>query len=130
MDNYDHFAFQVGNMDAAIRFYVDTLGFALASRATNQEEQEEYSFLTLNNLRLELIQDLKQAHYPRPEVRPPYCPNLAIETQDMDKTVAELGRRGVKLLRGPLEIKGEETWLYFTDPDNNVLEYIQWFHHK
>jgi hypothetical protein len=33
----------------------------------------------------------------------------------------------VAILRGPLKIEGEETWVYFTDPDHNVLEYIQWF---
>ena len=25
------------------------------------------------------------------------------------------------------EIEGEETWVYFADPDGNVLEYIQWY---
>jgi lactoylglutathione lyase len=36
----------------------------------------------------------------------------------------------VPILRGPLEIPGEETWVYFADPDNNVLEYIQWYQKK
>jgi hypothetical protein len=29
-----------------------------------------------------------------------------------------------------LAIEGEETWVYFADPDNNVLEYIQWYKKK
>jgi catechol 2,3-dioxygenase-like lactoylglutathione lyase family enzyme len=54
MGTYDHTAFQVGDMDTAIAFYVDKLGFALSFRATNVDEGEEYAFLTLGDLRLEL----------------------------------------------------------------------------
>jgi len=127
MKTYDHVAFQVGSMDAAIAFYTEKLGFSLLFRATNEEEREEYAFLTLGDLRLELIQDLKLAEYPKPEIKPPYCPHLAIETDDMQSVVAQLKQHGVPIIRGPLMIEGEETWVYFADPDNNVLEYIQWF---
>jgi lactoylglutathione lyase len=130
MKAYDHVAFQVSSMDAAIQFYVEKLGFALKSKAVNSEEREAYAFLALDDLRLELIQDLKQAQYSRPEVKPPYCPHLAIETDDMDGAVDQLRQRGVTILRGPLKVDGEETWVYFVDLDNNVLEYIQWFHRK
>ncbi len=130
MKAYDHVAFQVSNIDAAIQFYVEKLDFALKSKAVNAEEGEAYAFLALGDLRLELIQDLKEADSPRPEVKPPYCPHLAIETGDMDGAVDQLRQRGVTVLRGPLKIEGEETWVYFADPDNNVLEYIQWLHRK
>jgi catechol 2,3-dioxygenase-like lactoylglutathione lyase family enzyme len=127
MKTYDHVAFQVSSMDAAIQFYVEKLGFVLKSKAVNSDEHEAYAFLMLGDLRLELIQDLKQARYSKPEVKPPYCPHLAIETDDMNGAVDQLRQRGVTILRGPLKIDGEETWVYFADLDNNVLEYIQWF---
>jgi len=130
MDKYDHVAFQVSNMDAAIQFYVGKLSFTLSSRAVNAEEREEYAFLALGDLRLELIQDLKQAAYQKPDIKPPYCPHLAIETDDMERAVARLREEGVPIIRGPLAIVGEETWVHFADPDNNVLEYIQWYKKK
>jgi lactoylglutathione lyase len=130
MEKYDHVAFQVSNMDVAIQFYVEKLGFTLSSRAVNSEEGEEYAFLALGDLRLELIQDLKQRDYQKPQVKPPYCPHLAIETDDMERAVDRLREREVPIIRGPLEIAGEETWVYFRDPDNNVLEYIQWCEKK
>jgi len=129
MQKYDHVAFQVSNMDAAIQFYVGRLGFTLSSRAVNTDEGEDYAFLTLGDLRLELIQDLHTI-YQKPHVKPPYCPHLAIETDDMAQAVAHLKERGVSIIRGPLEVAGEETWVYFVDPDNNVLEYIQWYKKK
>jgi catechol 2,3-dioxygenase-like lactoylglutathione lyase family enzyme len=127
MATHDHTAFQVGNVDQAIEFYVNKLGFTLVSRAVNPEEREAYAFLALEDLRLELIQDLSTASYVKPTVQPPYCPHLAIQTDDMVEAVTRLKQAGVSILRGPLEMKGEDTWLYFCDPDNNILEYVQWY---
>jgi len=130
MKKYDHVAFQVSNMDAAIQFYVGKLSFTLSSRAVNQEEMEEYVFLTLGNLRLELIQDLSEAAYQKPSIERPYCPHLAIETDNIERAVARLKEEGVPIVRGPLAIEAEVTWVYFADPDNNILEYIQWLKKK
>ena len=127
MGQFDHVAFQVGDMDVAIQFYVEKLGFALSSRAVNQEEREEFVFVALGDLRLELIQDLDQAAYQKPGIKPPYCPHLAIETDNMEQAVAHLIEKDVPIIRGPLVIEGEVTWVYFADPDNNVLEYVQWY---
>jgi lactoylglutathione lyase len=128
--SYDHFAFQVSDMEQSIRFYVDKLGFTLLSKNINLEQQEAYAFLSVGDLRLELIQDLSHSHYQKPEIKPPYCPHLAIETDDMPATLALLKQNGVEILRGPLEVPGEETWVYLSDPDHNLIEYIQWFHKK
>ncbi len=158
MGHYDHFAFQVSlhvwldttkhenggdfevmlsgdrhfhisDMDASIRFYVEKLGFRLVSRSANAQEREEFAFLAWNDLSLELLQDQKQV-YAKPEIKPPYCPHLAIQTDDMATSLAELKQKGVKIIRGPLLHEGKETWLYFADPDDNVLEYIQWLDKK
>ena len=127
MGQFDHVAFQVGDMDAAIRFYVEKLGFKLFSRAVNQEEREEFVFVALGDLRLELIQDLSQTARQKPGIKPPYCPHVAIETDSMERTVAHLREKNVPIIRGPLVIEDEVTWVYFADPDNNVLEYVQWY---
>jgi catechol 2,3-dioxygenase-like lactoylglutathione lyase family enzyme len=126
MNAYDHIAFQVNDLDRAIRFYVDKLGFTIRFRSVNPQEQEAYAFLSLADLRLELIQDLRSQTYIKAAVVPPYCPHLAIQVSDMAQALARLKEAGVAILRGPLEVKGEVTWVYFCDPDNNVLEYVQW----
>ena len=130
MNSYDHTAFQVSNLDQAIEFYVTKLGFTLASRAVNPQEQEAYAFLTLVDLRLELIQDLTQTTFAKPIVHSPYCPHLAIQTGDVAEVVERLKESGVAILRGPLEVVGEDTWVYFCDPDNNILEYVQWYRNE
>lgn len=130
MGTFDHMAFQVSDMDASIQFYVGKLGFQQSFRALNEEHGEEYAFFTLGDLRLELIKDTRKPFLNKPELMPPYCPHLALETDDMQQTLARLEAAEVPLLRGPLEIPGEETWVYFADPDNNVLEYIHWYQKK
>lgn len=125
----DHCGFQVKNMDAAIKFYTEKLSFKLDYRAINEEEQEEYAFLSLGKARLELIQDLVN-EYKLPTIKKPYCPHFCIEIDDMAKAIVDLKSMNIRVVKGPLKIENEETWIYFADEDNNVLEYIQWFNKK
>lgn len=125
----DHCGFQVKNLDSAIEFYTEKLLFKLDYRAVNEKEQEEYAFLSLGKARLELIQDLVN-EYEIPAIKKPYCPHFCIEIDDMKKALADLKARDIKIIKGPLAIENEETWVYFADQDNNVLEFIQWFNKK
>ena len=125
----DHCGFQVKNLDASIQFYTEKLQFKLDYRAVNEQEKEEYAFLSLGKARLELIQDLVN-EYAIPIIKKPYCPHFCIEIDDMEKALTDLTKMNVKIVKGPLKIENEETWVYFADEDNNLLEYIQWFNKK
>ncbi len=129
MDKNDHTAFQVSDMDAAVRFYTGSLGLRLIFRDVNHEEQEAYAFLELEGGNLELIQTLDQP-FVRPELKPPYCPHFALETTDMAKVLAMIADKNLTVIKGPLEVPGEEKWIYICDPDHNVIEYIQWIKGK
>jgi catechol 2,3-dioxygenase-like lactoylglutathione lyase family enzyme len=127
MERYDHVAFPVADMDAAVRFYVEKLGFVLTSRQLDEAEHEEFAFLTLGDVRLELIQNLAHPTFRKPEAGLSFCPHLAIATDDLEKALARLKEKGVPILRGPLIIADQVAWFYFADPDNNILEYVQWY---
>ena len=123
---YDHGAFRVRNLEDSIRFYVEKLGFIFLFQNVNEAHGEKYAFLEYNGARLELIETTDAVYQPvKPEK--PYCPHLCFETSDMDQVIAALKKNGIAILDGPNEIPGSEKWLYFTDPDYNVLEYIIWF---
>jgi lactoylglutathione lyase len=121
----DHTAFQVSNLDQSIEFYTQSIGLNLMFKGINKEEQEAYAFLELEGGNLELIQKLGSA-YEKPALHPPYCPHFAIETNQMNDIMTMIERRGIRIVKGPLEIKGKERWIYIADPDNNVIEYIEW----
>lgn len=127
MPKLDHIALEVSNLDRAIKFYTEKMGFVLKSRSTNDEQHEAYCFLESEGTNLELISDLKKASSGRPIIQRPYCPHICFATDDMERTVNELREKNIEIIRGPLEIAGEETWIYFADPDGNVLEYIEWY---
>ena len=125
----DHFAFAVSDIDASIRFYSETLGLRFLSREVDEAHHEAYAFLELGGGNLELVQLLDENNTPvtleMTEIRPPYCPHLAIETADMDELVSMLKGKDAPIVKGPLEIPGRAKWVYVSDPDNNVIEFIQ-----
>ncbi len=128
MYRLDHVALQVRDLEASIAFYRNSLGLKLLFSKVDEAHGEAFAFLELEGGNLELLQALgdgETAAAP-PAPRKPYCPHVALVTEDMDACVAELQQKGVPIVDGPLEIPGSVRWLYIADPDNNVLEFVQW----
>jgi len=126
---YDHIAFQVSDIDKAVEFYINKLGFKLRFKSVNQEQKEVCAFIESGEAVIELIQDLSSPFRKR-EATKPFCPHFCIEIDDMKNGLESLKKNNIDIVKGPLEKKGEETWVYFADPDNNILEYIQWLKKK
>ena len=122
---YDHGAFRVRNLEQAIRFYTEKLGFKLLFKSQAEEYGERGAFLEYRGARLELLETVG-VHYEPVRPERPYCPHLCFETDDMDGVLTALKENQIQILDGPNEIPGSERWVYFADPDWNVLEYILW----
>jgi catechol 2,3-dioxygenase-like lactoylglutathione lyase family enzyme len=122
----DHVALPVSDMDEAIKFYSKKLGLKLLSREVDLAEQEEFTYFELEGGNLELLKSLAEPHE-KPKIKPPYCPHLALATDDMVKTMKLIEQHNIRLIKGPLKIEDKVTWLYIADPDNNVIEFVQWF---
>ena len=121
----DHVALPVSDMDQAITFYTEKLGLQVKFREIDPVQQEEFAFLALDGGNLELLRSL--AHpLEKPEIRPPYCPHLALATDDMTATLKLIEQHRIPIVKGPLKIESKVTWLYIADPDNNVIEFVQW----
>ncbi|MDG2410182.1 MAG: VOC family protein [Pirellulales bacterium] len=123
---FDHMAFEVSDLEDAIAFYSNALGFTESWRHRNEEENEECVFLTLGDVRLELLVRLDGTFKGLPAPQTPYCPHLAIGVDDLDIAINQLKENKVSILRGPLSVEGKVRWLYFADPDHNVIELVQW----
>lgn len=122
---YDHGAFRVSNLEKAIAFYTGKLGFRQLFLVDSEAFGERGVFLEYHGARLELIETIGVSYQPAVPARP-YCPHLCFEADDMDEVLTVLRKHGIPILDGPNEIPGSEQWIYFTDPDGNVLEYIVW----
>jgi len=130
MPKLDHVAIQVSDIEASISFYTEKLGFKLLFHRQDLSHHEAFAFLELEGGNLELLQVLDDEGEPlpfiAPKVAPPYCPHIAIQSDDLDADLLLLEKHNIPLLKGPLEISESVRWLYFCDPDNNVLEYVEW----
>ncbi|MHA1793677.1 MAG: VOC family protein [Promethearchaeota archaeon] len=131
----DHFAFLVKDLDAAISFYKDNLGLTLISREKDLEHGEEFAFFELENGKLELLRKISPSgSFSTPfsmkdnESRG-FCPHLAVQSEDLDATVAMLEKKSINILKGPLLISNLVKWLYITDPDGNIIEFVEWIKH-
>lgn len=125
MNKNDHTAFQVSDLNASIAFYTKSLGLRLLFSDEDPAEQEAFAFLELEGGNLELVQKL-DVPFVKPTLAPPYCPHLALNTDDINRVLQMIEQHSIKVVKGPLEIPGEEKWIYIADPDNNVIEYIEW----
>ena len=123
---FDHMAFEVTDLEQSIAFYVGRLGFSESWRHLNEQEREECVFLTRGDVSLELLVRLDGGFSPGSIPESPYCPHLAIGVDDLDLEVQKLDEQGVVILRGPLAVEGKVRWLYFADPDQNVIELVEW----
>ena len=126
----DHFAFRVSDLDKSIKFYQEILGLKLLSKNIDDEHHEAFAFLELDGGNLELLQLLDENNQPLylaiPEVKQPFCPHLALKCDNLDKFISELKDKKVEIIKGALEIPGMVKWLYIADPDNNVIEFVEW----
>jgi catechol 2,3-dioxygenase-like lactoylglutathione lyase family enzyme len=130
MPRLDHVALQVADIDRAITFYSEVLGLPFMFKEQSLEHGEVFAYLKLEGGNLELLsrvdQDGQPVPFARPEIQKPYCPHVALAVDDFDAAVETLQSQGITLLDGPFIIPGKVRWLYFCDPDNNVLEYVHW----
>ena len=130
MPKLDHVALQVSGLDRAIKFYRDVLGLTLRSQQRDEAHGEAFAFFALEGGDLELLQCIDPAtcHEAVQRISPlePFCPHVAIGVEDLDAALRHLESHGITPLKGPLEIPGQVRWMYFADPDNNVIEYVQW----
>lgn len=130
MPRLDHVALQVADIDRSIAFYTDIIGLPFMFKQESREHGEVFAYLELEGGNLELLSridsDGNPVPFPRPVPEKPWCPHVALGVDDFDGAIAQLTQHGIALLDGPFIMEGKVRWLYFADPDNNVLEYVQW----
>lgn len=111
--------FSVNDIDAARRFYGDTLGLRVS-------EENGMLFLHIAGDRDILI-------YPKPDHIPATYTVLNFPVDDIEAAVDELGRRGVRFERYD-QFKVDDKGIFrgggpliawFTDPSGNVLSVLQ-----
>jgi catechol 2,3-dioxygenase-like lactoylglutathione lyase family enzyme len=142
-----HVGITVRDMDKALAFYRDTLGFrVLGDIIITGDEADRLTRLKGTTLRAVYVRSesdlkgppLELLHFvePTPDTGQPYArltnpgiTEVAFWVKDIEKTYAELCDRGVEFYSPPqlfeLEGYGKVKAVYFWDPDGATLELLQ-----
>ena len=120
----DHVEIIPKDIEETISFYTDVLGFKVKERnKMNMPALSEISYLTLGDTMIELLA------FKAPVVAPdgPFVGYrmLALEVDDMDKTVEYLKGKGVAITRGPVTM-GKTKRAEIKDPSGISIELRQW----
>ncbi len=121
----DHVEIIPRDMDVTIGFYTDVLGFRLTSRfPVPVPPLKEVAYLQLGDTALELMAFESADDGNIGKIRVGYHA-VALEVEDMARTVEYLKSKGVTISREPVDL-GTSLRGEFLDPDGLTIELRQW----
>lgn len=121
----DHVELVPINYERTVGFYIDILGFKIKERKTmTNPPLREIVFLTLGDTMIEILNVENPGSAPDTPLRAGFS-GIALEVDDMDKTVAYLNNNGVGIAWGPMNIGGSIR-AEIRDPDGFTIELRQW----
>ena len=120
----DHVEIVPSNPEKTIRFY-EILGFNLKSRhKIDVHPLKEVIYLELGGAIIEILNVEKPSANSREQWQVGYR-GIAIEVENMDKTVNYLKTKGIVITWGPMDL-GNSIRAEIKDPDNLAVELRQW----
>ena len=124
----DHVEIVTDRPDQTERFYTEVLGFRVKARDRIERPGGALNlvYLDLGGTVVELIAYEGVAVDPAPRLEHLGYRMMALEIDDMDKTVAELGEKGVDIVWGPV-VRDSYARAEICDPNGFRIELRQWF---
>jgi catechol 2,3-dioxygenase-like lactoylglutathione lyase family enzyme len=123
-----HVTIAVRDLEQALAFYRDLLGFRVMTRETAGAEGRDAAVLdTGNDHRLLLLGvrgEAKLSAWDRNDLQQGFR-HLGFQVQNVDKTTARLKAANVPFTLDPLDATGGVRIAFFKDPEGNLLEVIQ-----
>lgn len=128
MYKIDHVAFPVKNMEQSLQFYRDILEIKVLSLNKDEKTGQQMAFLELQGGNLELIQPagVSSKMVNLPHVDRWDLPHLALTSTDLTTTMAFIKAKAIPIVKGPIEIPNVVKLVYIADPDENIIEFLQW----
>jgi len=120
----DHVELYTGDVERALRFYTEVLGFAVRSRAVIPNGPN-IIYLDLGGTTLELLSNPKAALEPAPPGDRLGYRMMALEVESMDRALGHLAEKGVRPSWGPVT-RPDYARAEIRDPDGNPIELRHW----
>ena len=123
----DHVEITTGKLEETLAFYTNVLGFKIKERNPMNRPGsplQEIDFLTLGDTMIEIL-GVKDPAPLSTNVWQTGYRMMALEVDDMDKTLAELKTKGVEPTRPPM-VMGKTKRAEIKDPNGLSIELRQW----
>ena len=122
LEGLHHIAIICSDYNISKRFYTEVLGFKIISEHYREERKSWKCDLSLNGKYL--IELFSFPNPPKRTSRPEAAGlrHLAFRVKDIDSTVSDLNRKGVKLEPVRVDEYTGKRFTFFNDPDNLPLE--------
>ncbi len=125
-----YFAIRVRDMDESVKFYTEVFGMEIVE-PVQPTPPTHGKVATLKSPKSDQVLELNW-YEPGTRFGPPYAngedlDHLAFDCEDLTVSLAELERKGVKVLVHPKEIGGTEGWneAFIKDPNGIWIELLQ-----
>ncbi len=125
----DHVEIVTDKPEETERFYIDVLGFRLKARDEVKRPDGsglDLTYLDLGGTTVELIHFTGVPVAPMPQKEHLGYRLIALEVDDMEKTVGELKEKGVGVVWGPM-VRPTYARAEIQDPNGYHIELRQWF---
>lgn len=115
----------VKDLEESIKFYSEIMGLKEVKKFSPQEGINIVFLKDEQSGTIELIQ-----YENRPQnnehIRESMV-SIGFQVEDLDKTIYLLKDKGVKIIRGPIEVPSGEKFIFIKDPNGVEIELIQGF---
>jgi len=120
----DHVEMIIGDSEKTLSFYTDILGFNLISRNKSESPTiSEFIFIELGGAVMEILVARNPSSTPKDQLSPGFY-RIALEVENMDKTLVYLKEKGVTISREPTSQKVPK-YASIVDPEGNSIELKQ-----
>jgi len=125
----DHIEIVTAKAEETVAFYTDVLGFKIKARDHIERpggSALDLVYLDLGGTTVELLSWQGVAVDPEPKLEHLGYRMMALEVDDMDKTVGELKAKGIDVVWGPM-VRPTYARAEICDPNGYRIELRQWF---
>jgi lactoylglutathione lyase len=122
----DHIAITVQDMDRAVGFYRDVLGFEVLGQLVLNDGAFRLVYLQAGAGRIELFAFSEEGRGLDPSARNEDLgfKHVAFQVDDVDAVARRLHEHGVDFTVEPTDAPGAVRLAFFRDPDGNLLEIV------
>ena len=135
-----HTAISTPDMERALRFYRDLIGFEIESDSTLDSDATVDSILGLRDAKCRIVMlglgesrvELFEFAAPKPELQDPDRPvcnhgitHLCLKVSDIESEHKRLAAAGMRFHCPPVTFGGGSSATYGRDPDGNVVELLE-----